>query len=176
MSSHLDNPVFHDEEAARAWFEARIWSDGPFCPIVVLSRHPTSWQGASPWPVSVQRLSRAIYSHGQHRLRAFQNPAAQMVHGDLPAQSSKKGMSALQMHRMMGGSYKTAWFMMHRIREAMREGKLPGGLGGKTKLSKPMKPMSAARRAIAKTRCPRKPPCFRSSSATAKCAASQSAM
>jgi hypothetical protein len=41
-------------------------------------------------------------------------------------------MSALQMHRMMGGSYKTAWFMMHRIREAMREGKL-GPLGGKGK-------------------------------------------
>jgi hypothetical protein len=48
--------------------------------------------------------------------------------------SSKKGMSALQMHRMMGGSYKTAWFMMHRIREAMREGKLPGGLGGQNKV------------------------------------------
>ena len=48
--------------------------------------------------------------------------------------SSKKGMSALQMHRMMGGSYKTAWFMMHRIREAMREGKMPGGLGGKNKV------------------------------------------
>jgi hypothetical protein len=45
--------------------------------------------------------------------------------------SRKKGMSALQMHRMMGGSYKTAWFMMHRIREAMHEGTLPGGLGGK---------------------------------------------
>ena len=43
-------------------------------------------------------------------------------------------MSALQMHRMMGGSYKTAWFMMHRIREAMREGKLPGGLGGQNKV------------------------------------------
>jgi ISXO2-like transposase domain len=38
------------------------------------------------------------------------------------------------MHRMMGGSCKTAWFMMHRIREAMREGKLPGGLGGKNKV------------------------------------------
>ena len=48
--------------------------------------------------------------------------------------SSKKGMSALQMNRMMGGSYKTAWFMMHRIREAMREGKLPGGLGGQNKV------------------------------------------
>src|SRR5258708_7954846 len=46
--------------------------------------------------------------------------------------SSKKGMSALQMHRMMGGSYKTAWFMMHRIREAMRESKL-GPLGGEGK-------------------------------------------
>jgi transposase-like protein len=45
--------------------------------------------------------------------------------------SSKKGMSALQMHRMMGGSYKTAWFMMHRIREAMRVGGLTpmGGNG-----------------------------------------------
>jgi ISXO2-like transposase domain len=43
-------------------------------------------------------------------------------------------MSALQMHRMMGGSYKTAWFMMHRIREAMREGKMPGGLGGQNKV------------------------------------------
>jgi hypothetical protein len=48
--------------------------------------------------------------------------------------SSKKGMSALQMHRMMGGSYKTAWFMMHRIREAMNEGKLPSGLGGQNKV------------------------------------------
>jgi ISXO2-like transposase domain len=43
-------------------------------------------------------------------------------------------MSALQMHRMMGGSYKTAWFMMMRIREAMREGKMPGGLGGQNKV------------------------------------------
>ena len=48
--------------------------------------------------------------------------------------SSKKGMSALQMHRMMGGSYKTAWFLMHRIREAMREGKMLGGLGGQNKV------------------------------------------
>jgi ISXO2-like transposase domain len=48
--------------------------------------------------------------------------------------SNKKGMSALQMHRMMGGSYRTAWFMMHRIREAMRESKLPGGLGGQNKV------------------------------------------
>jgi molybdenum-dependent DNA-binding transcriptional regulator ModE len=62
--------------------------------------------------------------------------------------SSKKGMSALQMHRMMGGSYKTAWFMMRRIREAMREGKLPGGLGGQNKVVEADRSL-AARRVIA---------------------------
>jgi transposase-like protein len=43
-------------------------------------------------------------------------------------------MSAHQMHRMLGVSYKSTWFMMHRIREAMREGKFPGPLGGEGKI------------------------------------------
>ena len=49
--------------------------------------------------------------------------------------ASKKGMSAMQIHRMLGVSYKSAWFMMHRIRESLRE-KMPeaGGLGGKNKV------------------------------------------
>ena len=47
--------------------------------------------------------------------------------------SSKKGMSAHQMHRMLGVAYQTAWFMEHRIREAMRDGVLsPLGGSGKT--------------------------------------------
>jgi transposase-like protein len=131
MPSHLDNPIFHDDSAAREWFEARIWPDGPFCP------HCGS--------VTVTRL------HGKkHRSGLFQcNDCREQFtvtvntvceRSKIPLHkwcmaiyllnSSKKGMSALQMHRMMGGSYKTAWFMMHRIREAMHEGKLPGGLGG----------------------------------------------
>jgi hypothetical protein len=48
--------------------------------------------------------------------------------------ASKKGMSTKQLSRMLGLPYKTAWFMTHRIREAMREGKLPGGLGGQNKV------------------------------------------
>ena len=44
--------------------------------------------------------------------------------------SSKKGMSSHQLHRMLGVTYKTAWFMSHRIREAMRDGAIPGGMGG----------------------------------------------
>ena len=47
--------------------------------------------------------------------------------------SSKKGISSNQLHRTLGVTLKTAWFMSHRIREAMREGKLPGGMGGEGK-------------------------------------------
>ena len=48
--------------------------------------------------------------------------------------SSKKGVSAHQLHRTLGITYKSAWFLFHRIREAMREGKMPGGLGGANKV------------------------------------------
>lgn len=48
--------------------------------------------------------------------------------------ASKKGMSTHQLHRMIGVSYKSTWFMMMRIREAMREGKFPGALGGQNKV------------------------------------------
>lgn len=48
--------------------------------------------------------------------------------------ASKKGVSTNQLSRMLGLPYKTAWFMTHRVREAMREGKFPGGLGGQNKV------------------------------------------
>jgi hypothetical protein len=47
--------------------------------------------------------------------------------------SSKKGCSAHQLHRALGVDYKSAWFLCHRIREAMRDGKLSGPLGGEGK-------------------------------------------
>jgi hypothetical protein len=48
--------------------------------------------------------------------------------------ASKKGISAHQMHRMLGISYKSTWFMCHRIREAMRDGTFPGPLGGEGRI------------------------------------------
>src|SRR5712671_3415227 len=48
--------------------------------------------------------------------------------------ASKKGMSAMQVHRMLGISYKSAWFLCHRIRESLRETKLDTPLGGYNKV------------------------------------------
>jgi transposase-like protein len=134
MSSHLQNPIFHDEDKARAWFEARIWPNGPFCPHCGEVERVTRLHGKAHRPGVFQCNSC------REQFTVTVNTVCERSKISLTKwcmaiyllNSSKKGMSALQMHRMMGGSYKTAWFMMHRIREAMREGKL-GPLGGEGK-------------------------------------------
>jgi transposase-like protein len=138
MSSHLNNPIFHDENAAREWFEARIWPDGPFCPHCG-SRgegRVTRMFGKAHRPGCFQcNDCREQFTVTVNTVcERSKIPLTKWCLAIYLLNSSKKGMSALQMHRMMGGSYKTAWFMMHRIREAMREGKSPGGLGGKNKV------------------------------------------
>ena len=135
MPSHLNNPIFHDEDAAREWFEARIWPDGPFCPHCG-STTVTRLQGKKHRPGLFQcNDCREQFTVTVNTVcERSKIPLHKWCMAIYLLNSSKKGMSALQMHRMMGGSYKTAWFMMHRIREAMREGKLPGGLGGQNKV------------------------------------------
>ena len=75
------------------------------------------------------------------------------------ARALSRGHAPLHMHRMMGGSYKTAWFMMRRIREAMREGKLPGGLGGAEQGCRGGRTYVGGGR-DRRTRCLRRPPFF----------------
>jgi transposase-like protein len=135
MSSHLNNPIFHDEGAAREWFEARIWPDGPFCPhcgsTVVTRLHGKAHR---PGLFQCNDCREQFTVTVNTVCERSKIPLSKWCMAIYLLNSSKKGMSALQMHRMMGGSYKTAWFMMHRIREAMNEGKLPGGLGGQNKV------------------------------------------
>jgi transposase-like protein len=135
MPSHLNNPIFHDEDAAREWFEARIWPDGPFCPHCG-SRAVTRLHGKAHRPGLFQcNDCREQFTVTVNTVcERSKIPLSKWCMAIYLINSSKKGMSALQMHRMMGGSYKTAWFMMHRIREAMNEGKLPSGLGGQNKV------------------------------------------
>ena len=148
MSSHRDNPIFHDEDAARAWFEARIWPNGPFCPHCGEVERVTRLQGKAHRPGVFQCNScREQFTVTVNTVcERSKIPLSKWCLAIYLLNSSKKGMSALQMQRIMGGSYKTAWFMMHRIREGMREGKMPGGLVDRTKSLKSTKPMLAARR------------------------------
>jgi transposase-like protein len=136
MPSHLNNPIFHDEDAARAWFEARIWPNGPFCPHCSEVERITRLHGKAHRPGVFQCNScREQFTVTVNTVcERSKIPLSKWCMAIYLLSTSKKGMSALQMHRMMGGSYKTSWFMMHRIREAMNEGKLPGGLGGKNKV------------------------------------------
>jgi transposase-like protein len=133
MPSHLDNSIFHNEEAAREWFEARIWPNGPFCPHCG-STLVTRLHGKAHRPGLFQcNDCREQFTVTVNTVcERSKIPLSKWCMAIYLLNSSKKGMSALQMHRMMGGSYKTAWFMMHRIREAMRESKL-GPLGGEGK-------------------------------------------
>jgi transposase-like protein len=118
----LDAKHFHDEEAAYVYLEARVWPNGPVCPhcggverIGKMGGKSTRigvykcYQCRKPFRVTVGTVFES--SHVPLRLWL------QAVH--LLA-SSKKGISSNQLHRTLGVTLKTAWFMSHRIREAMR--------------------------------------------------------
>tara|TARA_R110000868_G_scaffold80875_7_gene229274 strand:- start:3110 stop:4054 length:945 start_codon:yes stop_codon:yes gene_type:complete len=136
MTCDLTNPIYSNEEAARKHFEALRWPDGPVCPHCGVIDEATELQGKS---------TRA----GVWKCRACQKPFTATV-GTLYERSkiplhkwllathlmaaSKKGISAHQLWRMLGfGSYRTAWFMAHRIREGMREAKFDTPMGGEGK-------------------------------------------
>src|SRR5918997_3212521 len=135
----LTDPIFTNEEAARVHFEKLRWPDGPVCPHCGVVDDATELKGRSHRP-------------GLYKCHACQKPFTATI-GTLYERShiplhkwllathlmcaSKKGISAHQLYRMLGfGSYRTAWFMAHRIREGMRElyPESEGPLGGENKV------------------------------------------
>jgi len=133
MASNLSAPHFHNEEAAFAYVEARVWPEGPNCPhcggverIGKLKGETTRpglykcYQCRKPFTVRIG----TIFESSKVPLNVWLQ-AIFLVAG------SKKGISSNQLHRILGVTLKTAWFMSHRIREAMREGDLaPFGADG----------------------------------------------
>jgi transposase-like protein len=132
----IQNAAFTDDEAAREALEAIRWPEGPYCPHCGNSDQEkiAKGQGKAHRP----GLYYCAACNGQFtvtvgtvmersKIRISKWLFAMHLMG-----ASKKGMSAHQMHRMLGVTYKTAWFMMHRIREAMRDDSpVPmGGEGG----------------------------------------------
>jgi len=134
MSIDLTNPIFHDEAAARDWLERARWNGCPAC--------------AHCGSENVMRLQGEAHRAGLLSCRDCRKQFSVTVgsvmersHVPLPKwvlafhlmAASKKGISAHQLHRMLKVTYKTAWFMAHRIREAMTDPN-PGPLGGEGKV------------------------------------------
>ena len=135
--SVLSDLHFHDERAAYAYVEARLWPHGPVCPHcgnadqarIRLMQGETTRLGTrqcnecrKPFTVKIGTIFESSHVPLRYWLQAIHLIC-----------SSKKGFSANQLHRVLGVTLKTAWFMGHRIREAMRDGGLaPMGSAGGT--------------------------------------------
>lgn len=132
--SILSKAYFHNEEAAYAFVESRLWPNGPVCPHCGCVERIGKMGGKStrigtykcyncrkPFTVKVGTIFES--SHIPMRL---------WLQAIFLISSSKKGISSNQLHRTLGITLKSAWFMSHRIREAMKDSGMPplGGDGG----------------------------------------------
>jgi transposase-like protein len=137
-ASTLKNPVFQDETKAREYLEARRWPDGVICPFcgqvgTAKAQPATGALGAGWWHCNDCRKKFTV------RVGTLYERSHIPIHKWLYAThllcSSKKGISSHQLSRMLGVTYKTAWFMSHRIREGMKPtGADAGPLGGEDKI------------------------------------------
>ncbi|MPY74601.1 MAG: IS1595 family transposase [Alphaproteobacteria bacterium] len=128
----LRNPIFNDENAAREHLEAILWPNGPHCPHCGEVEKFTKLHGKSHRPgLYVCNSCRGHFTVTVGTvLERSKIPLSKWVLGFHLMASSKKGVSAHQLHRMLGITYKSAWFMAHRIREAMRPVGTPERMGG----------------------------------------------
>jgi transposase-like protein len=136
MSYDLDHPAFKDEDAARETLEASRWPHGPVCPHCKQTETVKALGGKS--------MGKGWYHCSACREKFTVRVGTLYERSHIPLRkwllathlltSSKKGMSAHQMHRMLGVTYKTAWFMAHRIREAMRVESGSAPIGGEGKI------------------------------------------
>lgn len=134
-------PRFQNETAAREHLEAIRWPEGPFCPhcgsfnakrMPAIERKASKGHNASKRDGVVQcRDCRKQYTVTVGTVfERSKVPLHKWLLVNHLLVCSKKGISAHQVHRMIGVTYKTAWFMCHRIREAMDNANSGGKLGG----------------------------------------------
>ena len=135
MISELDDKHFHNEHAAYAWVEARLWPNGPVCPHCGGVERIGKLQGKSTRP-GVYKCYQCRKPFTVKVGTVFEDshvPMRYWLQAIFLIASSKKGISSNQLHRTLGCTLKTAWFISHRIREAMvRVGVDPVGGEGKT--------------------------------------------
>jgi transposase-like protein len=132
---NLTDPIFHNEDAARAHLEKVRWPNGVVCP------HCGS-QTENVRPLAGGSMGPGWYYCGECRDKFTVRVGSIFERSHIPLHkwvlafhlmaASKKGVSAHQLHRMLGITYKSAWFMAHRIRESMKDD-APTPMGGEGK-------------------------------------------
>jgi transposase-like protein len=127
--SALHNPIFADAAKARSWLENLLWADGRACGYcgaidesTALPARPGYYQ-CNACRKQFTVMVGTVFERSHIPLNKWLMAAFLLC-------ASKKGISAHQMHRMLGITYKSAWFMMHRLREAMKPSGKPGPMGG----------------------------------------------
>lgn len=131
----LSDPVYHDEEAARLYVQEVRWPDGVYCPFCgsLDGIKPLGGDSMGPgWFYCAACQDKFTVRVGSIFERSHIPLRKWLLAFRLMA-SSKKGCSAHQIHRTLGITYKSAWFLAHRIRECMAEAD-PPTLGGEGKV------------------------------------------
>ena len=113
--------MFPDEDSAREWFEARIWPDGRHCPNCGSTRtHEADGGNKMPYRCSDCREYFSVKTGtAMHNSKLPLRKWAFAIYLHL---TSLKGVSSMKLHRDIGVTQKTAWFMLQRIREAWESG------------------------------------------------------
>jgi transposase-like protein len=132
---NLTDPIFTDETKAREYFEAIRWPKGPFCPHCGSTDKVYRLEGKSHRP-GLHHCNSCAGSFTVTTGSVMESshiPLTKWAMGFRLYAASKKEFSAHQLHRSLSITYKSAWFMAHRIREAMGDSNPePMGTGGGT--------------------------------------------
>jgi transposase-like protein len=131
----IRNPIYNDDDAAREHLEGLLWPHGAVCPRCgVTGERVTKLMGKSTRPgVYKCKDCRKPFSVTVGTVMERSHVAlSKWVLAAHFMSSSKKGMSAHQLHRLLGTNYETAWFLFHRLRECAKN-LTPSPIGGKNK-------------------------------------------
>jgi transposase-like protein len=125
-------PHFRDDEAAREFLEGILWPDGPVCPHCGVIGHAYATKRSGVYRCAETECRKDFTVTMKTVMERSHIALHKWLQGFHFIASSKKGVSSHQLHRTLGITYRSAWFMEHRIREAMRAGGLAPIGGGKT--------------------------------------------